>query len=70
MTGSAITNRECRCEVDVTTYDFAMLPALRDSRGRPAAPMRVLAVLIVLGMLAIAAPALVVLARWTVDTFF
>lgn len=47
-----------------------MLPALRDQRGKPAVPLRVLAVLIVLGMLAIAAPAVVPLMRWVVATLF
>ncbi len=51
----------------VTTYDSGMLPALRDTRGRPAAPMRLLAALVALGMLALAAPALVVFARWMID---
>jgi len=46
-----------------------MLPALRDSRGRPAAPLRLLAALVAIGMLALAAPALVELARWTIDVF-
>ena len=41
-----------------------MLPALRDARGKPAAPLRLLAVLIVLGMLTLAAPVLVPLLRW------
>ncbi len=47
-----------------------MLPALRDSRGKPAAPLRLLAALVVLGMLAIAAPAVVPLLRWVSGTFF
>ncbi len=46
-----------------------MLPALRDSRGKPAAPLRLLAVLVVLGMLAIAAPAIVPVLRWVSETF-
>lgn len=41
-----------------------VLPALRDARGKPAAPLRLLAVLIVLGMLTLAAPVLVPLLRW------
>lgn len=41
-----------------------MLPALRDARGKPAGPLRLLAVLIVLGMLALAAPVLVPVVRW------
>ena len=52
-----------------TTYDSAMLPALRDKSGRPAGPLRLLALLVVIGMLAIAAPALVILVRWTMDVF-
>ena len=46
-----------------------MLPALRDRRGKPAAPLRLLAVLVVLGMLLIAAPVLVPLLRWASDLF-
>ena len=41
-----------------------MLPALRDHRGKPAAPLRLLAALVVLGMLALAAPVIVPLLRW------
>jgi hypothetical protein len=41
-----------------------MLPLLRDPRGRPSATVRVLAALVVLGMLMIAAPALMPLLRW------
>ena len=44
-----------------------MLPALRDQRGKPAAPLRLLAVLVVLGMLMLAAPVLVPMVRWTAD---
>lgn len=47
-----------------------MLPALRDDRGKPAGPLRLLAGLVVLGMLAIAAPALVPLLRWVVGLLF
>ena len=46
-----------------------MLPALRDQRGKPAAPMRLLAVLVVLGMLVLAAPVLVPMLRWATDVF-
>ena len=46
-----------------------MLPALRDARGKPAAPLRLLAVLVVLGMLVIAAPVLVPVLRWASDLF-
>jgi hypothetical protein len=41
-----------------------MLPALRDTRGKPNAPLRALAVLVVVGMLAVAAPVVVPLVRW------
>ena len=41
-----------------------MLPALRDNRGKPAGPLRLLAVLVVLGMIMLAAPVLVPLVRW------
>jgi hypothetical protein len=41
-----------------------VLPALRDNRGKPAAPLRLLAVLVVLGMIMLAAPVLVPLVRW------
>lgn len=46
-----------------------MLPALRDHRGKPAAPLRLLAALIAVGMLLLAAPALVPVVRWTVGLF-
>lgn len=41
-----------------------MLPALRDSRGKPAGPLRVLAVLVAIGLLMLAAPVLVPVVRW------
>lgn len=41
-----------------------MLPALRDRRGKPAAPLRLLAALVVVGMLVLTAPVLVPLIRW------
>ena len=44
-----------------------MLPALRDKRGKPAVPIRLLAVLVVLGMLLIAAPGLMPLLTWAAD---
>jgi len=50
-------------------YALGMLPALRDHRGRPAAPVRVVALLVALGMLALAAPALVEMVAWTLDAF-
>jgi hypothetical protein len=46
-----------------------MLPALRDRRGKPAAPLRLLAALVVLGLLVLAAPVLIPLIRWTNDFF-
>ncbi len=46
-----------------------MLPALRDHRGKPAAPIRVLAALVVLGMLALAAPAVIPVVHWVVSAF-
>lgn len=47
-----------------------MLQLLRDHRGKPAAPMRLLALAVVVGMLLIAAPALVVLLHWVRELFF
>ena len=44
-----------------------MLPALRDHRGKPSAPLRLLAALVVVGMLALAAPVLVPVLRWASD---
>ncbi len=44
-----------------------MLPALRDARGKPAGPLRLLAALVALGMLALAAPVLVPVVRWAAD---
>ena len=44
-----------------------VLPALRDNRGKPSAPLRVLAALVVLGLLTLAAPVLVPLLRWATD---
>jgi hypothetical protein len=41
-----------------------MFPALRDHRGKPAGPVRLLAALVLVGMLALAAPVLVPLVRW------
>lgn len=43
-----------------------MLPGLRDERGKPAGPLRLVAALVVLGMLALAAPAVVPVVRWVV----
>jgi hypothetical protein len=47
-----------------------VLPLLRDDRGKPSVTVRLLAGAVVLGMLAIAAPALVVVLRWASDLFF
>jgi hypothetical protein len=41
-----------------------VLPALRDHRGKPAGPLRLLAALVLVGLLMIAAPVLVPLLRW------
>lgn len=46
-----------------------MLPALRDHRGKPAAPLRLLAALIAVGMLLLAAPALLPVVRWVLGLF-
>jgi len=47
-----------------------VLPALRNDRGKPAAPLRLLAALVVLGMLAIAAPVAIPLVQWIVGALF
>ena len=44
-----------------------MLPALRDARGKPAAPLRLIAVLVALGLLLLAAPVLIPVLRWATD---
>jgi hypothetical protein len=44
-----------------------MLSLLRDDRGRPSVTVRLLAVLVVLGMLLIAAPALMPVLQWARD---
>ena len=41
-----------------------MLPALRDHRGKPAAPLRLLAAMVLIGMLLLAAPVLLPFLRW------
>jgi hypothetical protein len=41
-----------------------VLPALRDQRGKPSAPLRLVAALVVVGLLALAAPVLIPLLRW------
>jgi hypothetical protein len=47
-----------------------MLSLLRDHRGRPSATVRLLAALVVLGMLLLAAPALMPVLRWAGDLVF
>ena len=47
-----------------------MLQLLRDDRGKPSVTVRVLAGAVALGMLALAAPALVVVLRWASDLLF
>jgi hypothetical protein len=51
-----------------------MLPLLRDERGKPSVTVRVLAVAVVLGMLLLAAPALmpvlVPVLQWAGDLVF
>ncbi len=46
-----------------------MLPLLRDDRGKPSVTVRVLAAAVLLGMLLLAAPALVPLLQWAGDLF-
>jgi hypothetical protein len=41
-----------------------VLPALRDRRGKPNAPLRLLAVLVVFGMVVLAAPVLIPVLNW------
>ena len=43
---------------------MGVLPALRDHRGKPAGPLRLLAVLVLVGMLMIAAPVLIPVLKW------
>ena len=52
-----------------SSYSRGVLPALRDARGKPAGPLRALAVLVVLGMLVLAAPVLVPLMTWAAGLF-
>jgi hypothetical protein len=47
-----------------------MLSLLRDDRGKPSVTVRVLAGAVVLGMLLIAAPALIPVLRWASDLLF
>jgi hypothetical protein len=47
-----------------------VLRALRDQRGNPAAPVRLLAALVVLGMLALVAPAVIPLLRLAAGALF
>ena len=49
---------------DLTSYSHQMLPALRDARGKPAAPLRLLAVLVVLGLIVPVAPLIIDVLRW------
>jgi hypothetical protein len=44
-----------------------VLPALRDQRGKPSTPLRLVAALVVLGMLTLAAPVLIPVMRWASD---
>jgi hypothetical protein len=54
----------------VSSYARRVLPLLRDDRGKPSVTVRVLAATVVLGMLLLAAPALVPVLRWAGDLFF
>jgi hypothetical protein len=47
-----------------------VLPALRDARGRPAGPIRVVAALVAFGMIGLAAPVLIALVRWAGNLVF
>ena len=47
-----------------------MLPLLRDPRGRPSTTVRLLAAAVVLGMILLAAPALVPVLRWATALVF
>jgi hypothetical protein len=47
-----------------------MLPLLRDQRGRPSVTVRLLAAAVVLGMLLLAAPALIPVVRWAGGAIF
>lgn len=47
-----------------------MLPALRDSRGKPTTALRVVAGLVAVGMIALAAPAVVPVVRWLLSSVF
>jgi hypothetical protein len=53
-----------------SSYARQVLPLLRDDRGKPSVTVRVLAGAVVLGMLLIAAPALVPVLRWASDLLF
>jgi hypothetical protein len=46
-----------------------VLPALRDRDGGPAVAVRVLALLVAVGLVALAAPAAVPVVRWLVGLF-
>lgn len=51
------------------SYARRVLQLLRDDRGKPSLTVRLLAGIVVVGMLAIAAPALVAVLRWASDLF-
>jgi len=52
------------------SYARVVLPLLRDDRGKPSATVRLLAGAVVVGMLALAAPALVPVLRWASEILF
>ena len=68
-TGDRVDGRK-RAGGDASSYARQMLPLLRDDRGKPSVTVRVLAGAVVLGMLLIAAPALVPVLRWASDLLF
>jgi len=47
-----------------------VLPALRDQRGKPAVPIRLLAALVLLGMLGLSTPVVVPLVRLAAAALF
>jgi len=53
-----------------SSYARSVLPLLRDERGKPSVTVRVLALTVVLGMVLLAAPALIPVLRWASDLFF
>lgn len=46
-----------------------MLPALRDNSGKPAGPIRLLAALVLLGMIGLSTPVVVPLVRLVMSAF-